>query len=416
MAAHLKVVQQITSSGRRIRSPKHNFNLEFKPFQIVLTAGCMVLPGETLNSANLQLNVISDPVGNGLIGWWLENYVFYVKLSDMDNRVAFRDLVVDMDYDSTAIDVAANNNDTFIAAAAGNEKIDWFGQARDRIIDEWFRDDDESSTDHLHDGVPMAAVESNGWLDSTIPASILETADFDIDTDADSTIEASEVMSAIGMWQDLQMRGLTEKTYSEWLQSYGIKPDRIDDHRPELLRYTRQWSYPTRLTETSDGTTTAALGWRVNEKLSKNRFFKEPGFIIVLTVARPKTYMTRVKGTLTSSLKNGLAWLPGEVLNNVAHGMLAFASGKGELTASTVAYNVDMRDLLLHGEQFINYATTETDKNMVALPANDLTNTEFPASTQIDLLFSGTGKNLFADGVFRPSINGHVGMDLTGKP
>ena len=86
------------------------------------------------------------------------------------------------------------------------------------------------------------------------------------------------------------------------------------------------------------------------------------------------------------------------------------AASDPPLDANTAAYYVDVKDLLIWGDQFVNFdLSTATKQNLVALPNAALSNKRYPASTDADGLFvdttAGVGKCI-ADGVVQLHILG----------
>ena len=79
MAANLAIAAQLPRVGRKLRQPKHTWNVRHLPFAIQPICIAPVLPGETLKNALIQARAVTRPVKHPLIGWWLEYYWFYVK-------------------------------------------------------------------------------------------------------------------------------------------------------------------------------------------------------------------------------------------------------------------------------------------------------------------------------------------------
>ena len=88
------LVEELTPSGRVSRRPQHSFQVEHLPYQIQPFFLAPVIPGETMENALLQARAVSDPLKHPLIGWWLEHYLFYVKLTDLDDREYFTNLMI----------------------------------------------------------------------------------------------------------------------------------------------------------------------------------------------------------------------------------------------------------------------------------------------------------------------------------
>lgn len=412
---NVNLAQAMPPNARRTRRPSHPFHNHQEAFQITPNLIAPVMPGESLKSALFQAKAVTPPVSADLIGWHAEQYIFYVKLTDLDDREAFRDMVVDPTYDATAIDATADDLFTFFAAKAGLPGVNYVEKCLERVISEYFRDEDEAVGAATIGGKYIAKITHNSLADSLRLTSAYEAADvdFDVDLDADATITASEVSKAQQMWSAMIHQGLTDKSYEDFLKSYGIRPDETTEaHRPELLRYVRDWSYPTRLTDPATGTPTSAVQWSMQEQINKARFFKEPGFIFGVSVFRPKVYLNQ-QGSLTAFLQNGLQWLPGEVMNNVAFGLENFAASTGPFDNITSPYTLDLRDLMLYGEQYVNIVTTGTTHNVADSPNAAGAMAKYITEAQANFIVPGADKMIKSDGIFNLSIASHLAGDLT---
>ena len=85
-----------------------------------------------------------------------------------------------------------------------------------------------------------------------------------------------------------------------------------------------------------------------------------------------------------------------------------FTNANGPLTGTTNGYWVDLRDLFLYGDQFVNFSMSATDDNSVALPTAGM-NKRYVSAADIDALFKDAagGKNLVRqDGTAHLSILG----------
>ena len=403
--------------ARRTRRPQHTFNIKTQPFQITPFLIAQVLPGETLKGAAMQAKCVSPPLTDTLLGWWCEQYLFYVKLTDMSDAEKFKAMVVDPDYDAATEGLTSTADVTrdYFASSTTRPGINWVDYCLEAIMPTYFRDDGEAANAGLINSEYAAKLSGNSVLDSLKPTSEYEAAavDPDIDLDSSGTVTASEVTNAQRLWMSALQAGLTDKTYEDFLRSYGIN---VEDpevrQRPELLRYTRDWTYPSRLVDPADGSPVAMAQWAVQERVEKSRFFKEPGFIFGVWVNRPKVYLKNWKGSLTAYLQDGLKWLPGEMLNNVAFGIEAFAAATGPNEAASAQYSLDLRDLLLYGEQFVNHDLS-TANGTVSLPSADGTNTKYATDADVQALFSGTVYDFDAEGIINLSIASHLLGDLT---
>lgn len=403
---------------RKMRRPAIHFRTRTSPFQITPFFIHPVLPGETLKKGLMQARCISNPVKSDLIGWHAEMYFFYVKLTDLDQRDDFREMVVDPEYNAVTAGLTSTTADpwTFFQTSATLPGINYVQKCLERVVGVYFRDDDELPGDYLIDGKYAARITADNVLNSLKPAADYSVIDVDVDIDADSTITASEVERAKALWMMAMQQGLTDKSYEDWLRSYGMRVPKEEVNEPELIRYIRDWSYPSRLVEPSTGVPTAAFSWSLQESLDKDRFFKEPGFLFGVQVFRPKVYLKNYSGSLTAFFRDGLSWLPGEVLNNIAFGLKEFAAATGPVENAASAYIVDLRDLLMYGEQFANFdLAATTDGNFVALPTSGLQR-EYVSLTDVEGLFT-TAANRYVqtDGVLSLHIAGHIVGDLTER-
>jgi len=359
-----------------MRSPQHRWQLRQQAFQIQPFLIAPVLPGETLKNATMQSRVVTDPVRNPLIGWWIEYYLFYVKHRDMSGSADFQAMMTNPNHDLSAY--AASATTTYDYTYDGG--IDWVDQCMEAVVNEYFRDEGEDYTDHVFGNLPAAAVAGSGWWDSLQDDSVFKTAttDPDVDLDASGTTTASEVELALRQWQFMREHNLTEKSYEDYLASYGVRQSASERVVPELLKYERNWTYPTNVIDPTDGSPTSACSWAVSMRADKDRFFKEPGFIFGVCVCRPKVYSSSQDGAAVGILGDAFSWIPASLLSDAGVAWKKFDGGAtptapGPLGANvTPDYWIDTRDLFMHGDQFINFALSDADANLVALPATDL--------------------------------------------
>lgn len=396
---------------RRMRRPTHTFQLRTRPWQIQPFLLHPVLPGETMKSLVMQASVVSDPVKNKLIGWWNEYHFFYVKHRDL----ASRDELVSMHLKGTALATgraAANVADTYTAKGG----IDWMTLCLRRVVEEYFRDEDQVWDGFKIGNMPIAQVKQNSFLDSLISDTATDTPNELQDPSSDNSI-----LSAYQEHYDKmrQMR-MTDMSFDDWLKAHGVNgvqsPEPEDFYKPELLRSVREYTAPTNTVDPTTGIPTTALVWRHMIQAGKDRFFKEPGFIIGVTVARPKVYLGNQVGQAAAFLDEARLWLPALLRDEPYTSLKEFATSTGANgplgTTPAAGYWVDLRDLFIYGDQFSNYALTGAD-NAVALPAADL-NRLYPTAAMADGLFTAAANNLIRqDGVVRLHIAGTVGPDQT---
>jgi hypothetical protein len=389
-----------TLGTRKVRSPQHTFSIKATPYVLQPFLLAPVLPGETMKNLLLQSRVISDPVKAPLVGWWKEYYFFYVKHRDLDARDLLQEMMLTPNVAVTSLQEAASVDYYSYANA-----INWSKLCLKRVVEEYFRHENEAWDTYLFNGMPVASLVGETFLNSFTQADEYLTPDVTIDGTAPLT--ASEVDLALQQWQVLKMHNLTAMTYEDYLRSYGVKTGRVELHRPELIRYVRDWTYPSNTIEPTTGVPTSALSWSITERADKDRFFSEPGFVFGVTTSRPKIYMKNLKGSAAGAMQDVFSWLP--ATGNPEISYKKFAEGAGPVggfdDASNLGYWIDMRDLLVYGDQYFNYANTATDTGIIDMPTS-AGQRYYPALATIEALFVNVLGKIREDGRVDLSILG----------
>ena len=411
----MRIVQasNVGRQARQMRRPSHSAYLKFIPWQIQPFMIAPVLPGETMRRLLVQSRTVTDPLVSSLTGWWLEYYFFYVKHRDLAERDDLTQMVLTPGYDMSSHHSAASA-DYYHASAATPNSINWTKLCVKRIVEEYFRDEGENWDGYDIGNLPAASISQNSWLDSAIDATSLASDDVDVDLDADSTIMAGEVEEALNQWWLQRHQGLTTQTYEEWLRAYGVKiADSEEPHKPELIRYVRDWTYPTNTIDPSDGSPSAAASWAVAERADKARFFREPGWIVGVTVCRPKVYRTEQVGSAAHFMDDAYSWLPAVMRGDYQHAWKTFNGtttnspnpADGPCDAISDDYSFDVRDLLMYGDQFCNADPGGlTDANTVALPTTAIQRRYATATDAGTLFVAGTAGRVKTDAVVNLEI------------
>lgn len=410
------VINGAPSNQRVMRSPRHSFLLKQAAFQIQPFLLAPVLPGETLENLVIQSRVVSDPINNPLIGWWCEYFIFYVKHRDMYERDLLSSMVLDPNANLAALDSATkvehyHTNGTDLA-------INWVDMCLRRVVDEYFRNEGETTATASIGNLPAAGLSNKTFIDSAINNASIVGSSFDenlVSTsagqgDATAGVFTSEIEAAMRRYEMAREMNLTDMTYEDFLATYGVRPAAVDLHVPELIRYVRDWTYPTNTIDPSNGTPRSAVSWAISERADKKRFFTEPGFIFGVSVIRPKVYLRTLTSNAAMLMRDAYRWLPAVMSDDPWTSMVKVTASDPPLDSNTDAYWVDVKDLLLYGDQFINYAPSATDSNAVALPAAGLTNAgkQYPSLTDAQNLFVTPATVYFIrqDGVVQLHIKG----------
>lgn len=415
----------IPLSQRIPRRPRHQFLVKHRPWQIQPIMIAPVLAGETMQNLLLQSRAVTSPIKNALIGWWIEYFFFYVKLRDiqfMNNANThpwIEAMLLDPNWDhstSIAYETAARV-ETFKAA----NSIDWVNLCLNRVVECYFRLDGETVASGMLGNLPTVSIyedenqgEGANWFQSlTDVDSITWDTGINVDLNADSVITTTEIDQAMRKWQYLVQTQQTTMSYQEYLKQFGISVPVDDLHRPELLRFSRNWQYPSNTISATDGSASSAVSWSVAERADKDRFFGEPGFIFGVSVLRPKVQANSQTDAAVMMLRNAFGWLPQLMADAPETSMQLFAGGAAPVAAKRGPlgnkmardHYIDVRDLYLYGDQFWNY-TVGGESNAVGLPGTGF-NKRFATGGDADGLFkSATANTVAQDGIVSLNILG----------
>ena len=416
-------VQAVTATNiknvrRRPRRPQHKFNLQSKPYQIVPFMIAPVLPGETMQNMLLQARVVTDPIKNRLVGWHQEYYWFYVPhlcLASLDPNGLLRSMMLDPTVDVSSLKSGSNN----VSEYRFKGGISFVNGCMDAVVREFFRDEDEAPNVASIGDYFAAQIDQQGWYNSIK----LESAGSDdLELPGVDEIEELDILpgftTAYAQWEMMRDAGIVDVDYDDFIRSYGVdipKAEEIENrqettYRPELLRFSRSWQYPSNTIDPADGSATSAVSWSIAERADKKRFFKYPGFIFGVTITRPKIYLGNQKGAAVQFLDSAYSWLPavlhGHVYSSIKE--IEDSTTDGILQNQTEDYWFDCKDLFLYGDQFVNYTMDQTNTNSIALPSATL-NVKYPSEAMVDALFVTDGTDYVRqDGVCHMNILGKL--------
>lgn len=401
MAANLAIAAQLPRVGRKLRQPKHTWNVRHLPFAIQPICIAPVLPGETLKNALIQARAVTRPIKHPLIGWWLEYYWFYVKHRVLADGETLQQMMLD-----PAIK-APNQASASVPLYSAAGRPRYIAQCLDAVVETYFRDKGQLANAVADiGGVRAARIQDESWMNSANAVSLNNAGDFNVDTSANSIIEASEVASAYERWQFMRLNNLTDATYEDYLRSYGIRVESSENQYPELIRYTREWQYPSNTIDPLTGAPSSAVSWSIAERADKDRFFREPGFIFGVTLARPKVYYAGQVASGIQLLDDAYAWLPA-ILRDDPMTSVRPVVPAGMVPNASAGQAIDVRDLFLYGDQFVNYTIAAAgDGSTVALP--QASNWRYPTEAMAKLFFvdETTTYGVEQDGIARLSILG----------
>lgn len=408
-------ISQQTSKARVPRKPSHTFLINQKPYELTPFFIAPVLAGETMKNLLLQARVVSSAVKNPLIGHHIEHYFFYVKLRDMVDSGDIVEMLMDTTAGSGVNRASAGDAMMYVSQGA----CDWFKMATDAVLKAWFRDEGDN-TSHVGatTGLPMVQWSNHKSLfESLVVDSDLETANL---------IEQPfpEHEQAYNQWLFMRQNQLTEMTYEDYLGTFGVRLTKAEEGKPELLRFTKNWSYPSNTVD-AEGAINSQLSWSIQERADKDRFFKEPGFVVGYTVARPKVYLANQKQAAVSVLDSALSWLPATMKEN-AYSSLKRILGTDTATSPIVTGDtpsnsvwdeteplwVDVRDLFVYGDQFTNLPQNSDNFAVPPEDINTFFGKKYPSSAALQLIGKDDKLDYKSDGIVSLNVLG-TQIDMT---
>ena len=411
---NIEVVQAGATVGRKLRNPRHSFAVRQVPYAIQPFFIAPVLPGETMKNLLVQALVVSDPLSSGITGWWYEQYYFYVKHRDLDER----DLVTEMHLlPETDVSSLLSAASTPYYHGGG---INWTKLCLNAVVRDYFRNEGETVDDFTIGGLPQASINVDNWLDSAKLEGSTPVHDEDLPGEVEQVPDGvpAGFENHYAQWQHMRALRLTEATFADYLKTFGVRPARElkpEIHRPELLRYVKDWTYPTQIVD-PDGNPARGCIWSVSERADKDRFFAEPGFLLGVSVARPKVYLRNQVGAAVSLMDSAYAWLPALMQDEPFTSLRRVAADAPEsplIDTIEDAYWVDLRDLLVYGDQFLNFDLASTDAGMVALPGTFLQR-RYAMEADVTAMLADPLRNLIrSDGVVSLSIASRI-TDTSG--
>lgn len=388
---------------RKNRQPVFPLAGTMKPYGLYPLMIHPVLPGETLQSVSTKLSLVSLPIKHPLMGAWFETWTCYVKFTDLDRDLG--QMFVSDSYSTTGWTQGSSSSRYFTKSG----QIAWVQKCAERIHDAYFVHDNE--TPRTIDGVRQVKLNNRSWYQNMI---------FEPAASAVPTTDASDTYADLQGWMMLQQMNMTELTYEKYLETYGARPARLSEGDPEILRFSRSWTKPVNVIDPTDGTPASAWVWNDEIKADKPKRFNEPGFVIQLATVRPKMFQKYLDYSMVGNLWGFSDWYPSYTLDDPTSSVKTINTADPVFNAShrTDAGELDMKydhkDLLNHGEQFINDSTHPytlyTSTYMQAQDAStpEALRGEYCYSSDVDNMFVGADKRMYYDGITMLNISGHV--------
>ena len=323
---------------------------------------------------------------------------------------AIRDMFVDPSNVDlmTTLGVVANN--TWQYQPKGG--IDYTARCLKAVMEHYFRDEGEAWDKYkTASGVPMVQIKDTMWMDTLTDKDLMPQG-----PNISTATTAGDLDRLMDAFEQLRSLGIANMTYEDFLRSYGISVPSKDEQKPELVARFSDFQYPSNTVNPTNGAPTSAVSWVFKNGSRDPKFFKEPGFILGVSVTRPKVYFSGLAGSMASFMSRAWDWMPGYLAHMPETSLKYFAGDTGPLGDRTTvpdAYWADMRDLLLYGDQFHNVSAfnvvpaTDGANHLLALPTGDTFNSKNPTEAMVKALFVTAGfENVKQDGYVSLSIKG----------
>lgn len=385
------------TTSRRTRYPKHQWHIRFRPYQLQPMCIAPVSAGDTIKNLRFEGRVLTDAIIDRIAGWWSEMYWFYVRFSNLDEYAAAQRLAVTENDNLSGLVTAAN-----AWTMHNGQGPDWLKMCMAPIVRNYFRPENGDWNDFLLDGVPGAGIVGQSWLDT-----ITLHGDF-------TSAPADDYSGHWSAYEQLRRAKLVTMDYPEYLASQGVQvPEQLlqplqEKRRVELLRYTRQFSYPANTVKEDGSGTVAAVSWVTAERMDRAIYCDEPGFVVGVSLVRPKVFRKGQVACGVSVLRDSRTLAP-PMLDEAPQQSLykITGNGVGPVTKTNgVDYWLDTQGVYVLGDQFYN---DNTHGPMVTLPNATTLIKTYPTSADINALFvdgGGSAVKVESDGMASFSIVG----------
>lgn len=364
----------IRKSNRLNRRPAHDWLTVSRPWDVQPVAIHPILPGDTLQNMLMQARAVTDPIKHKLSGWWNEYYLFFVDHlslgTDDEGTQTTADAIRAMHLSNTALGLQDATERLHHYKVGTASAMDWLLPCMKQIVRWYFRDGEEPIDGYGSYGVRnttlyKARVRDPMWLESVKIEDVNPSSQGDLPgvEDFNDVFVPTAWSTHYAQWEHMRQVKLIPDSVSfeDYLESFGVSapPEEKEViNRPELLRYHREWQYPSNTIDPSDGSAASAVSWGIQARADKPRYFNKPGFLVLVNVVRPKVFFGNQKRTAVSMLDDAYGWLPAILANDPYTSLIEYDHDEGPLAGvfnSADDYWVDRRDLFVRGDQFVNF-------------------------------------------------------------
>lgn len=409
----LQILQPPTprAADRKLRKPTHEWFTRSRPWDIQPVAIHPVLPGDTLVNMLMQVRAVTDPIVHRLSGWWNEYALYYVPHTALGTDDAGTETTADairaMHLQNTALGLADATERLHYYKVGTDSVVDWTKLCVEQIVRWYYRDGEEPLAGYNNLGVRSTSLykarcREPMWMDSlkiedVNPAS---QGDMGFTEDFNDVFVPTAFATHYAQFEHMRQMKLIPDTatFDDYLRSWGVSIPREEDptvDKPELLRYVREWQYPSNTIDPTDGSATAAVSWGIQARADKARRFNLPGFLVLINVVKPKVYFGNQIRTAVTMLDDTYGWLPAILANDPYTSLIEYDHNEGPISGipnSADDYWIDRKDLFLYGDQFVNFDPRDaiTVAPIVDLPSSsgdNVLNRYFASDTDAQNLF-----------------------------
>lgn len=420
MKPNIQVQQMSKLAKRTLRKPRGNTFTRLSPFAITPSFFHPVLPHETVQKIMYRSTVRTPLLAGQFQGSRLYNYFYFVpitRLSVFDGANGIRQMLLDPDTDVSGIKTTAHDASYFSAKGS----IDYLKECMKVIMEDHFRYEGEAWDHALIGDYPAIRLDSESVFHSLIKASEYDAGvDLNLDLDNDGSITMKELNAAKIAWAHQVSSGVHEMQFEDWLTTFGVRNAKEpNEDEIEHIQTNRMWATPSRLIDPTDGGVSSVCQWDVDINIKdRKKYFKVPGFLVGMQCWVPKYYFSNQTGSVAGFMNSHEAFFS-PLTSHVEHSgyeeypLVAGGTGngtaEGPLSSSTTEYMLDLKDLLMYGENFFN----ATPEFTLPRPKIDSLDTAYPTKAEGDayILSTVVDKTAVSDGKYQLEIKSNLTDD-----
>ena len=266
--------------ARRTRKPRFPFAQAGQYGTGTVIHRSLVNPGETAKKIKFGLRFQSLPIPNAILGAYVDVWFFYVPYRLVEAQWA--DFLTDQG-GTISTSTGSDNVPGYFENSTVSGGFMGFHEAYNLVINHFFRTDEDTA--------------ASGTGPHYLPNADLVGLALGDDDYASDDVTVSTAGDTLSL-RDLE-EGQAERRhnlvvdriggdYLTYLREFGVNVRNTAIDAPELLGHRRNFMYPSRTVDPSDGSTVQAYFGDMSAELSKPVYFTEHGALIGIMSIRPK--------------------------------------------------------------------------------------------------------------------------------